>query len=459
MSVRLVLLASTWALLLAGAAPARGERLGYPPEEFVARRKALAAKLQDGHVLLLGKTLPNIATRNHQDNDFYYFSGNEDLNAVLIMDNKTGEAHLFLPRQSEREKMSDGPNWLADADAQAKRFGFETIQPIDMAAEFLARRRGAGGVQPIWVRLSEPDEVDNARSTTSLDLARRMKNAFGAHPSGHAMQIEFLRRNFPYYELKDVTPAIDRMRMIKTPLEVAVLEENGRIAAEAIVKAIQATRPGRFEYELEAEATYHHVRHGVQIAGYPAIVGAGRNGLVWHYQDNGKRLEPGETIVMDYGGALDYQVIDITRTWPVSGAFTEVQLRAYACVLEAQKAVIAMMKPGTTRKQTKEVAEAIFRKHGFDPKHAGGAGHFVGMSVHDVGDASLPFEAGMVIAVEPIIQLPEHALHVRIEDTVLVTDGEPVVLTSAAPKEVDALLALVPKTAPSAAAPDASRPR
>jgi Xaa-Pro aminopeptidase len=257
------------------------------------------------------------------------------------------------------------------------------------------------------------------------------------------VRLQLLRTQFPYFELKDLTPAIDRLRMVKSPREIAVLRENGRIAAEAIVKAIQATRAGRFEYELEAEATYQHVRNGVQIAGYPAIVGAGANGLAWHYQDNGKRLEAGETIVMDYGGALDYQVIDITRTWPVSGTFDDLQRRAYACVLEAQKAIIAAMRPGATRQQTREIAEAVFKRHGFDARYAGGAGHFVGMSVHDVGDAALPFQPGMVVAVEPILQIPEKNLHVRIEDTVLITGGEPEVLTSACPKEVDALLALM----------------
>jgi Xaa-Pro aminopeptidase len=432
--------------VLAAVAPAGAGRLGYPPEEFAARRKALAGELKEGLVLLVGKTLPNIATRNHQDNDFYYLTGNEDLNAVLVLDAASGEARLFLPRQGDREVRADGPNWLAEAEA-AKRRGFASIEPLDMAAEFLARRRGRSGVQPLWVRLSEPDEVDEARGTGSLNQARRMKNPFAVQPTEGAMRVAFLRDQFPYYDLKDVTPAIDRLRMIKSPREIEILKENGRIAAEAIVRAIQATGPGRFEYELEAEATYHHVRHGVQIAGYPAIVGAGPNGLTWHYQDNGRRLEPGETVVMDYGGALDYQVIDITRTWPVSGAFDDLQRRAYACVLEAQKAIIAAMRPGATRKQTQEIAAAVFKRHGFDPQYAGGAGHFVGMSVHDVGDASLAFAPGMVIAVEPILQIPEKNLHVRIEDTVLVTDGDPVVLTAACPKEIDELLALT-KQAP-----------
>jgi len=429
-------------LLVTMASPVAAERLGYPPEEFVARRKALAARLGEGLVLIVGKTLPNTATRFHQDNDFYYLTGNEDLNAVLVMDAATAEAHLFLPRQGDREIRADGKNWLTQGADAAARWGFASIQALDTAPEFLARKR-TSGTQAVWVRLSEPDEVDDARRERSLTYGRRMQNPFAALPSEHALQVDLLRRTFPYYELKDVVPVLDRLRTIKTPREIAVLRENGRIAAEAVVNAIRATRPGRFEYELEAEATYHHVRHGVQIAGYPAIVGAGPNGLVWHYQDNGKRLELGETIVMDYGGALDYQVIDITRTWPVSGTFDELQGRAYACVLEAQKAGIAAMRPGATRAQTREIVEAVFKKHGFDPQFAGGAGHFVGMSVHDVGDPALPFEPGMVIAIEPTLQIADRNLHVRIEDTVLITDGDPVILTALAPKEPDELIALM----------------
>jgi Xaa-Pro aminopeptidase len=154
-------------------------------------------------------------------------------------------------------------------------------------------------------------------------------------------------------------------------------------------------------------------------------------------------VEAGEMIVMDYGGSLDYMIIDITRTWPVSGEFDELQLRAYRCALEALKAITAAMRPGATREGIREITREIYARHGFADQSAPSAGHFVGMSVHDVGDASLPLEAGMVIAVEPIIELKEHNLHVRIEDTILVTEGEPVVLTEASPKEVDDVLALM----------------
>ena len=247
------------------------------------------------------------------------------------------------------------------------------------------------------------------------------------------------------YDLKDLTPAIDKLRVIKSPREIEALKLNGRLSAEAIQRAMAITKPGRFEYELEAEATYHLFRNGVQGNGYPAIVGTGPNVNVWHYADNGRKMEAGDLVVMDYGGSLDYQVIDITRTWPVSGKFDELQLRAYKCALETQKAIIAAMRPGATREQTRNISKQIYEKYGFGDQRPASAGHFVGMSVHDVGDYREPFRAGMVIAVEPIIEIPDKHLHVRIEDTILITDGDPVILSAAVPKEIDDVLAIVQK--------------
>ncbi len=428
-------------LLTLGFADLPAERVGYPPEEFTARRKALAAALGQGTVALFGNTTPAVSVRFRQDNDFYYFSGNEDLNAVIVMDAPTGASWLFLPAQNQSEIRADGKNWLTLDLAKAR--GFEAILPLTELNEFLARRRGAIGQQPLWVRLSERDEVDGGRRDTSIDLARRFNNPLGAQASEEGWRADTLRTRYPFYELKDVTPAVDRLRVIKSPREIEILKRNGRISAEAIRKAIEITRAGRFEYELEAEATYHLLKNGVQGNGYPAIVGTGANVIVWHYQDSGRQMQAGDLVVMDYGGSLDYQVVDITRTWPVSGRFDELQLKAYQCALETQKAIIAAMKPGATRLQTRDIAKAIYEKWGFANQPPTGAGHFVGMSVHDVGDPREPFRAGMVIAVEPIIEIPEKQLHIRIEDTVLVTDGEPLVLSTAVPKEVDALLAVM----------------
>jgi Xaa-Pro aminopeptidase len=422
--------------------PALAQRVEYPAEEFGRRRLALCASVGgDGMILLFGKTVVPAGIRFRQDNDFFYFTGNENLNAILALEAGSCAATLFLPAQTEREASRDGWNLLYQEGA-AREGGFAAIHPLSYLQEFLSRTR-TGGPQTLHVRLSESTEVDQSRGDMAIFTARRMANPFGAFPSEDAWRVQALRERFPYYELRDVTPHIDALRMIKSPREIEALTRNGWVSAEAHVRAMEVTRPGGWEYEIEAEATHVMLQHGAEGAGYPAIVGSGPNGNVWHYQANSRQLRDGELIVMDYGASMGYLTIDITRTWPVSGHFSELQERAYRCVLEAEKAIIAAMKPGVTRRETQAIAEEVFQRWGFPGQYPGGAGHFVGMSVHDVGDASLPLQAGMVIAVEPIIDIPEQDLHVRIEDTVLVTEEGPVVLTSHVPKEVEEVLALV----------------
>jgi Xaa-Pro aminopeptidase len=394
---------------------------------------------------LFGKTVVPAGIRFRQDNDFFYFSGIEDLNAILHIDAATCETVLFLPSQTAREASRDGWNLLYQEGA-ADAHGFADIRPLTYLPEFLSRRRN-GGPQEIFVRLSERTEVDQSRSDVAIFTARRMANPFGAHPSEDAWRAETLRERFPYYRLEDITPHVDPLRMIKTPREIEALRRNGWVSAEAHIRAIEVTRVGGWEYEIEAEATRTMLEYGAEGAGYPAIVGAGPNGNVWHYQANSRQLQDGDVIVMDYGASMGYLTIDITRTWPASGEFTELQERAYLCTLQAEKAIIAAMRPGVTRQETQEIAAAIFEECGFPNQYPGGAGHFVGMSVHDVGDYSLPLQPGMVIAVEPIIEFPEEDFHIRIEDTVLITETGHEVLTAHVPKELDEVLALVGRRA------------
>ena len=294
----------------------------------------------------------------------------------------------------------------------------------------------------LWTRLSERDTVNNSRTDAARYTARRLANPFAQHPTEDALRVAALRQRFPYYVLQDVAPHLDRLRLIKTPREIDILRYNGRISAEAIRRAIEATAPGRFEYELEAEATHWMLKHGLQAAAYPAIVGSGPMGNRWHYEDNGRQMKAGDLVVMDYGGSLDYLTMDITWTWPVSGRFSDAQLTAYQATLDAQKAIIAAIRPGVSRDAVRTIAEDIFRQQGFDPRYAY-IGHYVGLSVHDVGDWSLPFEAGMVMAIEPIIDIPEQQLHIRVEDTILVTPTGAEILSTGLPKEVNELLPLI----------------
>jgi Xaa-Pro aminopeptidase len=428
------------------AAPAAAQRFTYPPEEFVARRAAVCRETGPSLVLMFGRSMPMTAARFRQDNDFYYLTGSEDVSPALVIDGAKCEAFLFVPAQNESQVRVDGANALKDPEA-AKAWGFAAVHPLDDLGEFLARRR-TGGPQKLWVRLSERDEVDFSRNDKALYTARRSVSIWGAQATEDAYRVGLLRERMPYYQLADVSPVLDRLRLIKSSREIEALRRNGRLSAEAIRRAIEATRPGRYEYELEAEASYVHTRSGAEGPGYAAIVGSGSTVNTWHSTRNARQLQAGDVVVMDYGASLGYQTMDVTRTWPVSGRFDELQLRAYRAVLEAQKAVIAATRPGATRSETTEICKRVFEKHGFGDQRAFGAGHYVGMAVHDVGDyqrdgKELPFAPGMVIAIEPIIEVKDKQLHVRIEDTVLVTEGEPEVLSAGVPKELEEVLALV----------------
>jgi len=433
--------AATVLVLLTMPAWPQAERLGYPPEEFAARRQRMAAALGGGTLMLFGATSPQPGVRFRQDNDFYYLTGNESLNAVLVMEAPSGASHLFLPSLSASDVQYGGGNWLNETDA-ARRHGFAAIRPLEDVHEFLARRRGVSGPGTLWLRLSERDDVNHGRYDVALDTARRLRNPFAQALGEDAARAASFRAQYPSLELRDATPHLDALRLIKSAREIEILRLNGRISAEAIVRAVRATSPGTYEYELEAEATYWLLRRGAQGPAYPAIVASGPNGNQWHYERSDRRMQAGELVVMDYGGSLDHLTIDITRTWPVTGQFTELQRRAYDTALEAQKATIAAIRPGVPRETVKTIAEEVYRRRGFDPRHAY-VGHYVGMSVHDVGDWTLPFQAGMVLAIEPIVDLPGQQLHVRVEDTVLVTATGAEVLTGGAPKEVAELLALV----------------
>ena len=439
------------AVALLVALPVAAQRVTYPPEEFAARRAALCDALDHGTLLLFGNNMPPAGVRPRQDNDFFYYTGVEDLHAALLVTVEGCAATLFLPQQGEQEVRADGANLLT-RKTDAASLGFAAIRPLTLLEESLAGQRYDAPVK-LWLRLAEPDTVDNGRLDIGSYLALRFTTGFGGQPSDNAWKVSTLRARFPDFELIDVTPFIDRQRMIKTPREIEVLRRNGRISAEGIRRAVAATRPGLYEYSLEAAARAWYDWNGADGVAFPAIVASGPNLLTWHYAANSRQLEADDLVVMDFGADMGHLTMDVTRTWPVDGEFSELELRAYRCVLEAEKAIIAAMRPGATRADTVEVEKAILEKWGFTDQRAGGAGHFVGMSVHDVGDESTPFAPGMVIAVEPMIMIDDQELHVRIEDTVLITAAGTEVLTVGLPKEVDELLALVGSASATAGVP------
>ncbi len=422
-------------LVMLNVRPLAGQRVGFAPEEFSGRRTALMDRVQDGAVILFGDAAAPAGSHFRQDNDLYYFAGNEDLGAILVLVPASRASYLFLPPQTAREKMMDGANLLEDPAAKA-RAGFTDVFPSSYLDEFLARLLGrlAGRFH---LRLSPRDSLDEARSETALFDGRRARSHYNDQLSADLYRIGKLRERYPQMELRDVTPLIDEMRAIKTPAEIEALRRNGKLSAEAVRQAMLATRPGVYEYEIEAAAMSVVLKGGARGAAYAPIVGSGPNSCILHYDENSRRVEPGDVVLMDFGADLDHLAMDISRTWPATGRFTDEQRDVYRTVLEVQKASIEAYKPGATPKDVRDHVTAALKAKGIDPRGLqGGFGHGVGLSVHDVPFGGV-LKEGMVFAIEPGLYDEKKALGVRIEDTVLITKTGCEVLTAGVPKEID----------------------
>jgi len=423
-------------LFFLAATFASAQRAGLSREEFINRRAALMKSCPEGIILLFGAGMPAPAARFRQDNDFYYFTGCDDLNAAAALVPGTGRTYLFLPRQSEREKMIGGPNTLERGDGTA-RLGFSEVLPSDYLEEFLSRSfRSENRI--FHLRLSPGDEIADDRWETLIFLARKNRSPFDDQPTLDQYRIQKLRTNYPWMEFRDIGPVIDRMRAIKTPGEIEILRRNGRISAEGVRQAMLATRPGGFEYEIEGAAVGSIIARGAQGPGYAPIVGSGPNTCVWHYDENGRRIQAGDLVLMDFGADLDHLGMDITRTWPADGTFTPEQREIYQVVLEVEKACIEAYRPGATDEDVRRHVAEVLKKKNLDPRGLrGGFGHHVGLSVHDGYGGDRVLKEGMVFAIEPALYYPEKNLGIRIEDTVLITATGCEVLTKDVPKEID----------------------
>lgn len=407
-------------------------------QEFAHRRAELAKQLKGGGVAILFARINDPeGTHYREDNDFYYYTGIADEGAVLLIVDQNGTAILLEPQQPPRVTQVYGPNLLALPKDQQKKYGFAQVLPLENLNPVLASLAGRPDAQ-FWLRLGWPDKVDGARPEIGRDEADNYTHPFGESMPRDREIINRFHERFPQAQLKDLTPFIDEMRNIKTATEIEVLRRNGRISAEGNRRAIAVTRPGMYEYEVEAEANYWYYKNGAQGVAYPAIVGSGPNVNTWHYFQNRRKMEANDLVVFDFGADLDHLTMDITRTFNVSGKFTPEQAKWYAVNLEAQKAIIDMLRPGNTYEQAGEAGRKVYEKYGIGDQWHGFSsyGHFVGEAVHDVMSTTGPIKVGQVTTVEPIIEFPEKHIHIRIEDTVLITDKGPEVLTSGVPKEM-----------------------
>jgi len=403
-------------------------------QEFARRRQELAKELKTGYLVLFARTVLPEANHYREDNDFFYFTGLADPGAVLVMDVSKGEPIVFEPAQSPRMKQVYGANLLSMTPEAQEKLGYKRVLPIGELDAGLASFLGKE--TEVWLRLTFPDKADGARVETGRDYAADYAEPYGNPLPGDRAALRKLAERYPAAHQRDATPFIDEMRNIKTAQEIAVLRRNGKLSAEGIKQGITHAHPGMFEYQIEAQADFVFRNGGAQGWAYPAIVGTGDNINTWHYFSDRQQIQANGLVVFDFAADLDHMAMDITRTFNISGKFTPEQAKWYAVDLESQKASIAMLKPGNTYEQVADAGKAVFEKNGIGKQWYGFPGHFVGLATHDVLPTKGPVKAGQVVTVEPIVEFPNEHMHFRVEDTVLVTDNGPEILSSGVPKEM-----------------------
>lgn len=260
-----------------------------------------------------------------------------------------------------------------------------------------------------------------------------------------------LIEDLPNINIENPTVLIADQRRIKSPEEIALMQQAIDITSLAHQEAMKSMTPGLYEYQIEAVIEYVFKFNGSQQLAFPTIIGSGPNSLDLHYELGVRKIEAGDMVVMDIGCEYNHYCADITRTIPASGKFTPQQKEIYNIVLEANNAVIAMLKPGVTMAQMDSVARAVLAKYGYEKYWRHGCTHHLGLDVHDVGDTRLPLAPGCVVTVEPGLYIPPNAdlpkeywnIGVRIEDDVLITADGHRVLSAACPKTVEEIEALM----------------
>ena len=379
-----------------------------------------------------------------QSPDFYYLTGIEEANAVLVMIGPTKSSILFAPRRSPEMIRAEGPG-IWQMEKREEFYGLTRVQPIE---EFLPTLQFLGlRAKKLYMISGSQGNVQNAREELDFYESLEMTHSVVGGLSESKKAIGVIQQTLPQLAFQSLNPLLDDMRWIKTPYEIELIKKSSEIGAEGVKEAMKGTRPGMYEYEIEAAARYVYVKRGARGDAFRPIVASGPNTIVLHYSTNNRQMMDGEIVYMDYGADYEYYTSDVTRTWPVSGRFTPEQEKMYRCILEARDAIIAAMKPGVTLNQLKDIAETVYKKHGFGKEFLAVGryiGHTIGISVHDVDpDRNRPLVAGVVYNVEPLLELPDKKIHMRLEDTVLITPSGAVNMTAGAPAGLDEIYALI----------------
>ncbi|HZP88724.1 MAG TPA: aminopeptidase P N-terminal domain-containing protein [Burkholderiales bacterium] len=425
---------------------------------YRGRRERLAAQMRSG-VAIVATAPERLRNRDAHfpfrfDSYFHYLCGFPEPQAVLVL--IAGEqvrSYLFCRDKDPEREVWDGFRY--GPEAARELFGVDEAYSIakldEMIPKLLADR------DALFCDVGEDSEWD-ARLIQWLNAVRAQVRTGISAPG----------------EIRDIRKIVDEMRLIKDEAELATMRKAAQISAGAHRRAMQVTRPGRWEYEIEAELLHEFRVHGAQAPAYTPIVAGGANACVLHYVANNARLNEHDLLLIDAGCELDGYASDITRTFPVRGCFDGPQRQIYELVLSAQAAAIAQVKPGSRWLDPHDAAVKVLVQGFIDFGLCTGSvdgviesgdyrrfymhrtGHWLGMDVHDCGEYKREGEwrtlvPGMVLTVEPGCYVrpadgvPEQFwnIGVRIEDDAVVTSDGCEIITADAPKSIDDIEALM----------------
>lgn len=271
-----------------------------------------------------------------------------------------------------------------------------------------------------------------------------------------------LKKDYPLHTYKRLAPILYPMRMVKHNEELHAMKKACEITNNAFQRAIKAVKPGKFEYEIEAELIYEMTKSGATGHSFAPIVAAGSDTCILHYIKNDKVMQDGDLLLMDFGAEYANYAGDATRTVPVNGKFSDRQKQVYNAVLSIYKETIPLFKPGMT---IHKINDYVFKRMDeeliklglyteqdlknqnpeaplFKKYYMHNTSHFIGLDVHDVGQRDWNFQPGMILSCEPGIYIAEEGIGVRIETDVVVADI-PIDLMADMPVEIADIEALM----------------
>ncbi|TAN48448.1 MAG: Xaa-Pro aminopeptidase [Methylococcaceae bacterium] len=436
------------------------------PKEFQRRRRQLMRMVGKGAIVLIPsapllKRNRDVEYPFRQDSDFYYLTGFNEPEALLVLvpGREQGEYLLFCREYDAQKSVWTGHH--AGLDGARAQFGADDAFPItdldDIIPGLLENR------ERVYYPMDRVGELHGRLLEWVQQLRGKARSGISA--PGELVAVEHLLHD---------------MRLFKSAAEIGAIRKAAEISVKAHLRVMRACRPGMHEYQLEAELLHEFTMHGMRSPGYPCIVAGGSNACVLHYTDNSAALKDGDLVLIDAGAEHHNYAADISRTFPVNGRFSAAQRDVYELVLEAQAAAIAKIKPGNHWIDPHDEAVQVLTKgmvklgllkgkvsklikdEKYKQFYMHRTGHWLGMDVHDVGDYKVGeawrmFEPGMVLTVEPGLYIrPDskkvdkrwHGIGIRIEDDVLVTKDGCEVLTRAAPKSVEDIESLMQEKSP-----------